>query len=245
MLPIVVRSDAIITARNSLAHRGADVVYDYLKSRCWFPQLREFVRETISACITCQKCEQPKKLRTEELHPLPPVKTFERWSLDFMGPLSETRDRFKCILVAIEHTTKWPLVKPLRNATAEEVATFIHEEIVLKFGCPVEILSDRGSQFMGTLLEEYLLIFKSKHLKASAYHPRTNGMVEPLNGTIKRAIIKLVQDNPTLWDLFVDQVIFTCMTTTQASTNQTPFKLLYGVDPQLPGDKKRPILFDE
>lgn len=197
VLPIVLRADAITKAHHSLAHRGADAVFDYLKSRCWFPQMREFVRETVSTCIECQKCAPVSSHPSEELHRLPPVKTFQRWSLDFMGPLPVTRNGFKWLLVAIEHATKWPIVKPLRCATAEEVATFLYEEIVLKFGCPGEILTDRGSQFMGNLLKEYLCILQTKHLKTSAYHPRTNGMVERLNGTIKSAFSKMVQDNPT------------------------------------------------
>lgn len=150
------------------------------------------------------------------------------------------------MLVAIEHATKWPIVRPLRTATTQEIATFIYEEIVLKFGCPLEILSDRGPQFMSGMREDYLWLLQTKHLKTSAYHPRTNGMVERLNGTIKLAIEKLVNDNATLWDQYVDQIIFACRIMPQASTNYSPFKLLYGKEPRAPGDiNKRPILIDK
>lgn len=133
----------------------------------------------------------------------------------------------------------------MRTASEQETATLIYENIVLQFGCPVEILTDRGPRFMGHLLEDYLNILKAKHMKRSAYHPRTNGMVKRLNGTIKRAISKLVSDDPTLWDEYVGQKIFTCRTMPQARTQFTPLKLLYGVDPRMHGDSKKPILFDK
>lgn len=162
-----------------------------------------------------------------------------------MGPLPETEKGNKWLLVAIDNATKWPIARPLKIASAENVATFIYEEIVLRFGCPIEILTDRGSQFLSHMLEEYLSLLKTKHLKTSAYHPRTNGMVEKLNGTIKSAITKLVADNSTTWDSYIDQVLFTCRIVKQASSNESPFRLVYGKDPVLPGDIRRPILFDE
>ncbi|CAF4776540.1 unnamed protein product, partial [Rotaria sp. Silwood2] len=62
--------------------------------------------------------------------------------LDFIGELPTTLNGNRWILVAMDHTTKWPIVKAAQNAKHEIIAKFVYEEIVLNFGCPTEIITD-------------------------------------------------------------------------------------------------------
>lgn len=170
---------------------------------------------------------------------------FRRWSLDFVGPLPETRSGSKWILVAIDNCTKWPVARACARADVKTVAQFLYDEILMNFGCPDEILTDRGAQFMAQVLELYMENQKIHHLKTSAYHPRTNGLVERLNGFIQKMITKYTYENPTRWDEYLTQALFACRVRTHSSTRNSPFKLLYGVDPKLPGDSTRPFMYDE
>jgi transposase InsO family protein len=98
--------------------------------------------------------------------------------LDFIGRLPTTRQGNRWILTAIDHSTNWEIAKAVpKAAEIKAVATFIYEEIVMKFACPDEIITDRGSNFLAGTLKEYLQMQEIKHLKSSAYHPRTNGKV--------------------------------------------------------------------
>ena len=54
----------------------------------------------------------------------------------------------------------------------------------MQHGCPAEILTDRGPNFMARTLNHYLKKLNIKHLATTAYHPRTNGGNEKLNGTL-------------------------------------------------------------
>ena len=56
------------------------------------------------------------------------------------------------ILVAVDHCTNWVVAKATTNAEANTVAEFLYREIVLQFGAPTEILSDRGAQFTSEVL---------------------------------------------------------------------------------------------
>ncbi|KAG1324500.1 hypothetical protein G6F62_009065 [Rhizopus arrhizus] len=75
----------------------------------------------------------------------------------------------------IDYTTNWPIARALNNATAEEIVKFIYEEIVMRFGCPQEILTDRGANFMAKVVKQYIKKIKARHVLTSAFHPRTNG----------------------------------------------------------------------
>jgi hypothetical protein len=91
--------------------------------------MKSDIKQWIKTCIHCQ-ITTCGKTTTEPLHPLTPVPPFHRWSLDFIGPLPITSNDNRWILVAIDHTTKWPIVSVVPNATHEVVAKFIYHEIV-------------------------------------------------------------------------------------------------------------------
>ena len=114
---------------------------------------------------------------------------------------------------------------------------FIHDEIYLHYGAPQEIFTDGGKNLCGGAVQKYLEKIKTLHKGTSAYHPRTNGKVERLNGIIGRMLGKLLLNKPTkLWDLYLDQAVFSCGIRTHTTTKTSPFYLLYGRHPHLLGD---------
>lgn len=136
-------------------------------------------------------------------------------------------------------------MRPLKEATAEEVARFIYEEIVCNFGCPEEILTDRGSNFTARTLESYLRRIHIKHLMTSAYHPRTNGMVERVNGILGQILTKLCKGVTHHWDRYLDEAVFSLRTRQHTTTRYSPFYLLFGIQPIIPGDDTTPCVLNE
>ena len=134
----------------------------------------------------------------------------------------------------------------MTEATAVNVAKFIYEEIVLQFGVPDEIISDRGSNFMAEILEEYLTILNVKHKLTSAYHPRSNGAVERANRVFNEMLTKYCENHTHYWDNFYQQALFTCRIKTHNTTHSSPYELVYGIKPKLPGDNIVPqCTFDD
>ena len=75
-------------------------------------------------------------------------------------------------MVAIDHCTKWQIALAVLDCSAESVAEL--KAIFLPFGCPVEIVADRGSA-SETLLKLYLEWMQVRHNLTSAYHPTPIG----------------------------------------------------------------------
>ena len=187
--PFVSRLDLVHKLHNGYGYLGIEGTYDLVKSKAWWPNLTKDVVKLVKTCPNCQ-LNQEQSTRHAELFPLEPVAPFERWGIDFIGRLPTTKKGNRWILVAIDHATKWPIAKAVPVATEEVVANFIYQEILMQFGCPVEILSDRGANFMAKTLETYLELQKIKHLRTSAYHPRTNGVTERFNGLLGKMVTK-------------------------------------------------------
>ncbi|KAG0781421.1 hypothetical protein G6F22_009577 [Rhizopus arrhizus] len=146
------------------------------------------------------------------------------WHLDFIGELPTTKNNNRWILMAVDYTTNWPIARALNNATAEEIVKFIYEEIVMRFGCPQEILTDRGANFMAKVVKQYIKKIKARHVLTSAFHPRTNG------GEVHN------------WDEHIDAALFACRIRKHSTTGFSSFFLTYGVEPRIPSDIHRPYL---
>ncbi|KAH9272536.1 hypothetical protein BASA83_005350 [Batrachochytrium salamandrivorans] len=62
------------------------------------------------------------------IRPVPPVALpFERWGIDFYGPMVETKSGSKYLITCIDYATRWVLAKPVREMTEAAVATFLYE----------------------------------------------------------------------------------------------------------------------
>ena len=61
------------------------------------------------------------------LQPLVMIEPFEKWALDFVGPISPMSHKKKYILVCMDYVTKWVEVKALFRATEKLVVEFIYK----------------------------------------------------------------------------------------------------------------------
>ncbi|KAH9288228.1 hypothetical protein KI387_032345, partial [Taxus chinensis] len=88
------------------------------------------------------------------------------------------------------YLTKWVEARPLKTTSMDEVARFMYERIVTRFGCPLEIVTDQGSHFINEVVEALVNKFSIKHRKATTYKPSTNGQVERTNFVLCQILAK-------------------------------------------------------
>ena len=184
-------------------------MYDIIKKRWWWPNLKEDIQNWIRNCPQCQLgANADRKTHHAPMKPLDVPKPFARWHLDFMGELPRTINGNHWILVAVDYATNWTITRALPDATGQAIADFIYEEIVMRFGCPIEILTDHGSNFMSKVLNFYLGRVKIHHKATSSFHPRSNSKVERSNSIIKQMIRKYINGEIHHWDEFLLQSTF-------------------------------------
>jgi len=78
------------------------------------------------------------------------LRAFDKWDVDFVGPINPTRKRIgeRYIINATEYLTIWAEATPVRDFTATTTAKFLFENVVTRFGCPRTLLSDQQSHFL-------------------------------------------------------------------------------------------------
>ncbi len=162
---------------------------------------------------------------------------FERWGVDFVGPLPETKTRNKFVITSIDYSTRWVVAKAVPNMDSITVQNFLYEDIMYHYGAPHELITDRGKAFLSVGIADFEREHGIDHLLTSPYHPQTNGMVERMHAMLKHSLTTLTLDQPSRWDEYLKQAVFALRTRTHAVTKFSPFFLLYGVHPRMDYDE--------
>ena len=97
-----------------------------------------------------------------------------------------------------------------------------------RLGIPEEVLSDLGTQFVSKGMEEVSKLQSIKRLTITPYHPICNGLAERFNGTLKKMLRRLCNEQPRQWHCFVNPLLFAYREALQEATGFSPFELFYG-----------------
>ena len=239
-LELPFRHDLVQRLHEEHGHLGYPGLLGVIRPRAWWPTVGADIRHASRNCPACQvsQTSKPALERHEAHHQVKPdAVPFERWGIDLIGRLPVTPNGNRWIITAVDFATGWPVARALKTATDEEIARFLHEDIFVNYGAPRELLSDNGPNLLAGAVQHYVRLLKSTHRVTTPYHPRTNGKVENLNGLLGRMLTKYLLSKPTrLWDEYLHQALFAARIRTHATTDHSPFYLLYGVNPRIPSD---------
>ena len=129
---------------------------------------------------------------------------------------------------------KWCEAYPLRQSTAEEVSTHL-TDFVSRYGMPNTILTDQGSQFESNLLDALYERLGIRKIRTAPYMPRTDGAAERLNRSVLQMLRAVTDDRRVEWDSVLSAILFAYRSTPHTSTGFSPYELLFGRPPVLPG----------
>ena len=152
---------------------------------------------------------------------------FIRITMDIIGPLDQSKNGNKYVLVPCGYATRYPEAVPLKNVDAEATSEVI-TEVFTRFGIPRAVLTDQGSNIMSELLGEVFSLLDISHIKTSPYQPQTDGLVERFNGTLKTMLQQLLEEHPNEWDRLLPYLLFAYREFPQELTGFSPFELLFG-----------------
>uniref|UniRef100_A0A3P9JI01 Integrase catalytic domain-containing protein n=1 Tax=Oryzias latipes TaxID=8090 RepID=A0A3P9JI01_ORYLA len=190
----------------------------------------------VRECADCASRKTHGKQPCAPMQTLVPSRPFERVALDILGPLPETPNKNKYILVIGDYFSKWTEAFPLPNQEAQSIAKVLTEEWVCRFGAPRSIHSDQGRNFESTLFKELCSLLSIHKSRTTPYHPQSDGLVERFNRTLLSMLALFVEDNQLNWDKLLPYVMLAYRSSVHASTSFTPYRVLFGREIVLPVD---------
>ena len=101
---------------------------------------------------------------------------------------------------------------------------------------PIQILTDRGSNFESQLFNELCRCLHIDHVRTTAYKPSTNGMVERFHRTLNSILGKVIAHNQRDWDQHLPYAVAAYRATIHESTGYSPNFLFLGREARAPLD---------
>jgi len=86
--------------------------------------------------------------KDEELKSVHVCELFYRVAIDTIRPLLETKSRNKCILVAINHYSKWCEAKAIVDHGVKTTSKFMEDDIICRYGVPKFVMIDNGGEWV-------------------------------------------------------------------------------------------------
>jgi hypothetical protein len=191
--------------------------------------MRKQVQEFIAQCGICQKVRLGQGSMDASLKTIAVAQPFEVIGIDNLGPFP-IDDGFEYILVLQDQFSRFVELIPTRDASARSAAGAILQNMG-RYGIPLEIRSDLGSQFTAKIVQDLLELIKVKARFTLAYNPKANGEVERANKEILRHARAFIYEGIAGINSWVSLLPFIqrIMNGTPCrSTGTTPARIMFG-----------------
>lgn len=113
-------------------HYGINRTIARTTSRYFWPGMRNQINKYVNNCTECQRYKASNKKPAGLLQTVPSGQRFEVLAFDLFGPLPMTSDGFQWILIAEDLASRWVELFPLKEATAENCAKMLIDEVFLR-----------------------------------------------------------------------------------------------------------------
>ena len=144
------------------------------------------------------------------------------------------------MIVAVDYFTKWVEVEAVARISTEKVRRFYWKNIICRFGLPGVIISDNGAQFASTSVVNFCRDYGIRNQFTSVEHPQANGQAEAVNKIILVGIKKKLEEAKGMWAEYLPEILWSYHTTPHSTTQETPFRMVYGADAMIPVEINTP-----
>lgn len=221
--------DTIVQEHNALHHQGTSKTWYEVSAR-YHGIPKRAVDWVLQRCILCHAYRPgPRPAPTQ---PIPSHQVMERVQMDLIDMRQEPDGKFRWILHIKDHFTRFCMLYPLRHRRERDVLCCFQQWIAM-MGPPAILQTDNGTEFVNALLSQVAIQHHILVRRSQPGRPRSQGLVERANGHVRKLIAKWChQFGERQWARCLPTIAFSCNTSVHASTNKTPFEMVFGRKPQ-------------
>ena len=205
--------------------------------------MRDYVDKFIKQCPLCQKLDERRLPVHVKPLTMATYRAMQRINIDAIGPLPETEDGYKFILVVIDTFSRWVMLYPTKSTGGEECAKALIQHFGL-FGVASEVLSDKanqqgettevlsdgGSQLDNATVRQALELIGARHNISIAHSSEENAIVERANKEVVKYVRGFVYDSkaPKEWEDFLPFIQRTMNAEVVSALGFSPADIVFG-----------------
>ena len=235
VVPSVKRDDLLHYFHDipSSAHLGSDKMLYRLKQSFYWPGMKDAVSKYCSTCDQCVARKTSMKVKAP-LQQFRVGEPMEKLALDIFGPLPVSESNNRYILVAVDCFTKWTEAYAIPNQETQTIVKVLVDEYICRFGTPMQILTDQGSNFTSSLFKEVCEFLHIDKVQTSSMRPQANGTAERFMRTLQAMLTMYCERNQKTWDRFLPQLLMGYRSSIHPSTGVSPNKMVFGHEIVMP-----------
>ncbi|KAJ9539087.1 hypothetical protein OSB04_031820, partial [Centaurea solstitialis] len=205
-------------------------MYHDLRSEYWWPGMKVDIGRYVQKCITCLQVKAEHQKPYGSFRPLEvPVWKWEELMMDLVTKLPKTSRQHDSIWVIVDRLMKSAHFLPVRESySMEKWAQLYIDEIIVRHGVPVKVISDRDSWFTSKFWKSMQRELGTRVALSTAYHPQTNGQSERTIQTLEDMLRACILEFGGTWDIHLPLVEFSYNNSYHSSIKMAPFEALYG-----------------
>jgi hypothetical protein len=220
----------------SAGHPGITNTYEIAKRDVWWPNMKQDVEQYIKGCAVCQANKINRRPLKPEIFPITPEHSlpFQTVAMDFITKLPKS-GKYDTILTITDHDcTKATIFIPCQETiTAEGVATLYLRHVYPRFEIPKKVITDRDTRFTSKFAKGLNKALNIQANMSTAYHPQTDGQSERTNQSLEIFIRCYCDEEQDNWHIWLPMAEFAHNQWPNATTKETPFKLIMGYTPRV------------
>ncbi|GKA03186.1 putative reverse transcriptase domain-containing protein, partial [Tanacetum coccineum] len=184
----------------------------------------------VSKCLICSKIKAEHQRPSGLLQQLEiPEWKWERIAMDFVTKLPRTSSGHDIIWVIVERLTKFAHFLPMcKDYKMYRLARLYLNEIIIRHGMPISIISDRDSRFTSRFWQSMQEALGTRLDMSTTYYPQTDGQSERTIQTLEDMLRACVLDFRGSWDVHLPLVEFSYNNSYHSSVRCASFEALYG-----------------
>ena len=218
----------------SAGHPGRWKTYELVSRNYWWPGMSVFVKKYVAGCDICQRM----KNRTQQPYgPLMPNRVphgpWEVITIDLITQLLPSRGKNAILVVVCRLTKRGRFFAITNEFSSKDLAKILMDRVYPIHGLPLQIISDRGTQFAAELFQEWCTLLGIESAMSTAYHPQTDGQTERVNQVLEQYLRCFVDNyNHEDWVDYLPTAEFAYNNAAHEGTKDTPYFLEYGRHPR-------------
>ncbi|CAK1602461.1 unnamed protein product [Parnassius mnemosyne] len=177
----------VVENLHSLSHTGTNATVKLIAQLYVRPGMKKDCRQWTRTCHPCQQTEFTQHVSSPLGKFKLPRTRLACIHIFLVGPLPVSNE-YKYCLVVIDCFNRCPEAIPIKNIIAKTVAKALISGWIARFGCPSEVVTDRGRQFEPELFKALLRMVGFQHKPTTAFHPACNVMIERFYRQLKAVI---------------------------------------------------------
>jgi len=229
------RRYALLQTYHNCDHLGAHHLFNRLwNDNIYWPAMLRDCKAIVNNCSTCLH----NNVQRQGFHPLKTIDAKYPWDhiiMDIAQPVLDEQGEYKYILVLVDVSTRFVILKKLISKDKQYVARKLFS-IFSTLGFPKILQSDNGGEFNNQLLSE--MMRSSQQRFSIPYIPHHNGLAERTVGITKLMLRKFLfqADIGDLWHEYIPAIQLMLNIKIAKKNMSSPFSLMFLRPCYPPGD---------